>query len=509
MNITLISTSTHPSDQGIRTISGVLKNAGHSVKLVFMTSSEDYSKLYTEEALDQLRELCKDSDLIGLSSMTSTAKRAIQIIAHLKTLNKPVIWGGVHATLAPMQCIEYADYVCVGEGEEAILELVENLEKGKTISGIKNIWFRKSGKVITSGLRPLIENLDGIPLADYDIKDHYILKKNKLVPFEEADLGGYIFFLTGRGCPYCCTYCSNKALNNLYENKWGKVRWHSPDYIIKSILFLKNKYASLKIFDIRDDTFSLRSLEQIKEFCDKYKKKIGLRMKCLGDPRTISEEKIALLIDAGCTDLIMGIQGSERVNLEVYKRPQRDADVIKATNILHKFAGKLTVMYDIITSNPYEASEDVLNLINLIKKLPPPFYLSVNNLVFFTGSELYNTALKDGTIKNEKDAAVELNYWDRWEHIKLKKKNMYVNLVLNLMRGSVSKSRFGYLPRFLLDFLTKPAVVKFNEENKLFTYALGSLVGTFDTLREKIAKPLYRSLPLQFKVWYDKVRYKF
>lgn len=69
MKITLISTSTYPSDQGIRTISGVLKNAGYDVKIVFMTLSEDYSRNYTASELSQLLKICKDSKLIGINSL--------------------------------------------------------------------------------------------------------------------------------------------------------------------------------------------------------------------------------------------------------------------------------------------------------------------------------------------------------------------------------------------------------------------------------------------------------
>ena len=90
MKITLISTSTYPSDQGIRTISSCLKKAGHQVQLVFLTASEDYSKFYPKKVLEQLKEMCSDSKLIGFSSMASTAKKAEQAIAYLKLLNIPI-----------------------------------------------------------------------------------------------------------------------------------------------------------------------------------------------------------------------------------------------------------------------------------------------------------------------------------------------------------------------------------------------------------------------------------
>ena len=84
MRITLISTSTFPSDQGIRTISSVLKKQGHDVKLAFMTLSENYSRNYTKDELIQLLKLCKNSKLIGVNAYASTSQRASRIISFLK-----------------------------------------------------------------------------------------------------------------------------------------------------------------------------------------------------------------------------------------------------------------------------------------------------------------------------------------------------------------------------------------------------------------------------------------
>jgi len=130
MKITLISTSTFPSDQGIRTISSVLKKQGHDVKLVFMALSEDYSRNYTKSELSQLARICEDSKLIGVASYASTAKRAARIISFLrKNLDTQIVYGGVHSTISPEDCIKYCDIVCVGEGEEAVVELADAIEK--------------------------------------------------------------------------------------------------------------------------------------------------------------------------------------------------------------------------------------------------------------------------------------------------------------------------------------------------------------------------------------------
>ena len=509
MRITLISTLTSPSDQGIRTISAVLKKAGHDVKIVFMVASEDYSKFYHKKELEKLYEICKNSNLIGFSSFASTAPRAIQIINFLKKrkLKIPMVWGGIHATISPEKCIEHCDIVCVGEGEETILDLAKSLEQKKSIKKIKNLWVRDKNKIIKNPVRPVIDDLDKLPFVDYDIKNHYILDGHYLRKFKEKDLDGAIFFLTGRGCSYGCEYCSNNFLNKLYKGKRKSIiRWNSVDYIINCILELKKKFKTLKYFDIRDDSFSFRPLSQIKEFSEKYKEKVKMRFKCLGDPKTITDEKIKLLVDAGCTDIIIGIQGSERVNQELYHRPQTDKQVLDSAKFLSKYKN-LNVMYDVITCNPYETAEDVLNMIKLLQKIPKPYFLSVNNLVFFPGTGLYYKAIKDSKLSKQVEVSWKLNYWDRAKHILLKKNNMYLVLILNLMRGSVTKRRFGFLPNFLLNYLINEKRVGRNLKNPKMTYLGLYFVGAYDLFRERIMKPVFRSLPLSFKGLYDRVRY--
>jgi hypothetical protein len=165
-------------------------------------------------------------------------------------------------------------------------------------------------------------------------------------------------------------------------------------------------------------------------------------------------------------------------------------------------------MYDVITCNPYEKPQDIINLIRLLQKIPKPYFLSVNNLVFFPGIKLDTRARQDGTIKTEKDAAHQLNYWDRSAHILLKRKNMYLNLILNLMRGVVTENRFGIMPNSFVNYLLKPKLVYRNVRNEFPTLITLRFVSIYDLIRERILKPTYRSLPLNFKVWYDKVRYR-
>ena len=514
MKIGLISTSTFPADQGLRTLSACLKREGHKVKMFFLPMEEDYTKVYSKNVLEQLKRETKDFGLIGITAMASTRRRAKQLIDMYKSLGIPVVWGGAHPTFYPEDCFKVCDMIAVGEAEEALIELADKIEKGKDITKTANIWLRKDGKEYKNDVRAPAKDLDWLAHPDYEVQDHKILENGRLIPFEERHVGGMIFFQTERGCPQACTFCTNNILRKLYKGKSDLLRTHSVDYVIKEFVRLKEMFSSISVFDVRDETFLIRDIKWLKEFAQRYKKEVGIRFKCLSEPASmgidqLSDEKIGLLVDAGLTDIIIGIQsGSDRVNFEVYKRWITGKQVLKAAKILNKYHKKLTVMYDIIASNPYENKEDILETINLIKQLPSPYYLSINNLVLFEGTPLYNQALQDGYVKPGDDSTSFLNYWDRWKHIKAKKKNAYLNLVLNLMRGPVTKDRFGVLPRKAVDFLIKGNLVDYNVKHKWLTALMGRGVQSMDLFREELVKPLYRSMPVSIKMWYDKVRYK-
>ncbi len=514
MKVTLISTSTFPNDQGLRTLSACLEREGHEVLMIFLPLVEDYTRRYSEKELAEVAAKSKDSQLVGIGSLESTTGRAKQLIDLFQKRNIPVVWGGPHTTFFPEKCFKLGNIIAVGEAEEAIVELANAMEQGKDITKILNFYIRKNGKEYRNPVRSPPNNLDVLAMPDFDIKDQWILEHGKLIPFEERHLAGMLFFQTERGCPQACSYCTNNILRALYAGKADLLRTHSVDYVINFFKKIKHKFPSIKVIDVRDETITVRKVEWLREFSRRYREEIGLRMKCLAEPATmafgeVSDEKIRLLVEAGLTDIIIGIQsGSDRLNKEVYNRFITAEHVLKCARILNKYKDKLTVMYDVISCNPYETNEDILETIKLLKKIPKPYFLSVNNLIFFEGTPLYKRALEDGYIKTYNDTAGNLNYWDRWKHIKLKKINPYLNLVLNLMRGSCTNRRYGLLPAWFVDYLTKENVVAYHVKHERPTYATGEIVEVIDDMREKILKPTYRAMPVAVKTFYDRVRYR-
>jgi len=514
MKVTLISTSTFPSDQGLRTLSACLERAGHEVLMIFLPLVEDYTRRYTKQELDQILEKTKSSQLVGIGSMESTTGRAKQLIDMYQKNNIPIVWGGPHPTFFPEKCFKMCDLIAVGEAEEALVELADTMQKKADITSLKNFWVRKNGKEYKNPVRAPPNNLDILAMPDFDIEDQWILERGKLIPLQERHFAGMLFFQTERGCPQACSYCTNNILRALYEDKADLLRTHSVDYVITFFKKIKKKFPSIQTIDLRDETITVRKTEWLKEFSQRYKKEIGIRLKCLAEPATmsfgnVSDEKIRLLVEAGLTDIIIGIQsGSDRLNKEVYNRFITARHVLECAKIVNKYKDKLTVMYDIISCNPYETNEDIIETIRLLQKIPKPYFLSVNNLIFFEGTPLYKKAMEDGLIKTYNDTAGNLNYWDRWKHIKLKKKNPYLNLVLNMMRGSVTERRYGLLPASFVEYLTRKDMVSYNIKNEKPTYIAGEFVEVMDNTREKIIKPAFRAMPVRVKTFYDKVRYR-
>ena len=208
---------------GLRTISSCLKASGHQVTMLFIPfhrgGHEEFQ--FTANKVNKFSESITDFaskggfDLIGLSLTTNFFLPAAAISDTIKKSNPmvPIIWGGPHPTVFPEMCLKHADMVCLGEGEEAIVELAANIESGKSNHNIKNIWLKDGDNIIKNDIRNLIENIDKLPFQDFNISTHYIVNNGSIVKMTDELLykymprwrtGGSFGYLTmiTRGCPF-------------------------------------------------------------------------------------------------------------------------------------------------------------------------------------------------------------------------------------------------------------------------------------------------------------------
>lgn len=478
MKVTLISPYPDITCFGLRTMSAYLKDNGHQTQLIFLPDPQGDDLVmgkrhYDERVLAETAGLCADSDLVGLTLMTNHFEAAVEISAYLKSKSDtPVVWGGVHPTVRPEECLQHADLVCVGEGEDVILDLANRMERGEDLSDLANVWLRKDGRVIQNAVRPLEMNLDVYPVPDYSGEDHHVMYKGSVKPLDYdltrtllargtvADHLHHVGYqtMTGRGCPHQCTYCINDAIKCMY-GKRGYLRWRSNDHVMSELTWVKEHMPYVGYVWISDDAFIARSQDSIEEFCDRYKDKINLPFSCLVSPLTVTEKKMERLVDAGLIYIQMGVESGSPHMQEVYNRPHMNNEkTLKAMHVINKHKDRMQPPgYDFLLDAPYETDDDRVESLRLIAQIPKPFRLQPFALVLYPGTELHDRAKADGLIDDERRDV----YNKSWTMKKLS----YLNLLFVLSRG-------GRLPPAVLRFLiSRPALAVMN--NRITKYLSG------------------------------------
>jgi len=370
---------------GIATLSAVLKNKGHETSLIDTTF-----KLSDEEILTKAKSF--NPDLIAITTAANDFEYASGIANLLKkNLKVPLIAGGFHPTIAPEEAISKKsfDMICIGEGEQALLELVTNLENKKPITKIKNLWFKKNGKIIKNPVRPLIQNIDSIPLPDREIFDyHKYLEWNH----------GTATFLSTRGCPFNCSYCINHFLMKLYARR-GYVRFRSINSLFKEIKQVLKIYKDkVRNIEFYDDTFTLDE-ERVREFCKRYPIEIGIPFNINVRVNAANPKLFRLLKDAGCVRVSIGIEsGDEYIRNKILKRNMSDQQIINTFKAAKK-AGLKTYSFNMI-GIPFETKKSIEKTINLNRKCKPD-YIGVSIFNAFKGTEIYSVCQKNNWLRKE------------------------------------------------------------------------------------------------------------
>lgn len=497
MKVTLISPYPDITAFGIRTISSHLKKHGHKTQIIFLPDPYGDNLMhgrqrYEDSILDELIPLCKGSDLIGITLMTNFFYGTVQITRNLKSkLNVPVIWGGVHPTIRPEESLEYADMVCIGDGEDAMLELVNKMANGDDYSNTANLWSKSDGSIIKNPLRPLNRNLDIYPIPDYSSEDHHIMFDGHIRPItqeltelflERGTVSTYLKktgyqTMTGRGCPHKCTYCINDTIKTLYGGQ-DYLRWRSTTHVMEELLWVKEHMPYVGYIWISDDAFFAHSLEKIQEFCREFKERIGLPFTCLASPLTVTEEKMELLVDAGLIYVQMGIEsGSKRIQELFNRKSMSNERMMKTIRIINRYKDRMfPPSYDFILDVPYETDEDKIESLRFISEIPKPFRLQPFALVLYPGTRLYQMAKADGFITDERCQIYTKSY--------TMKEPGYFNLLMTLAKG-------GRFPGSFLKFLvSKPVSKMFNGKlmKPFFKYLYRGLKGLYHFAKNLLKK---------------------
>jgi radical SAM superfamily enzyme YgiQ (UPF0313 family) len=469
LKVTFISPYSDITAFGVRSIAAFVKRAGFEVRLIFLPDQGFDSKAasgsiyrFSDSTLKQTIELCGDSHLIGISLFTCHFDRAVQLTKALRSrLDTPLMWGGIHPTIKPDESLQHCDMVCMGEGEDAVTELLRKMKNKENYLHTNNFWFKHNGGIIKNELRPLKEDLNSLPFPDYSTENSYIWDKhlNKIIPLDASALERFLFkdplskkpsymTMTTRGCPHRCSYCM--SFRGMYEGQ-KYLRRRSPDHVVEELERMVKKYNFIEGVQISDDSFFVLTTDEMKTFSKLYKEKIGLPFRCLGSPSTITEEKLSYVVDAGLYEIQMGIETACDRTRKLYRRTTTNETVLQAAKNINKFKKSVTAIYDFILDNPYETKEDIAETLKFILKIPRPFHLQLFSLIFFPGTELYTIAKRDGIITDEEKDV----YRKQFQFIQIR----YLNLIFYLFNYGV--------PNFLIKLLLNRYMIKIFERESI------------------------------------------
>ncbi|HOW84863.1 MAG TPA: radical SAM protein [Candidatus Aminicenantes bacterium] len=472
MHITLICADEDGWAIGLRSISASLRRAGHATRIVLAGGP---AAAPAPRTLAELRGLAASSGLIGVSSMSRSSRRAKSLIEALRPLGRPIVWGGMHPTLYPEDCVGHADLICRGEGEDFMVDLAGRLSRGEGFLDIPNGGYRRDGRTVFNDVRPLLADLDGLPFVDFSFAgESRIDHRGRVRPNGAMKEERSILFTGSRGCAFSCHYCSNDRLKTIYEGKGRYVRKMSVRAFVAAAKRCRDLFPRARYIYFTDEDFLARPLGEFREFAAIYPGEVGLPFECMASPQQISDEKMALLVKAGLWRVDVGVEsGSDRIKKEIFNRQGSNDIVLRAASVIGRYPG-VVAYYFFIIGNPYEGRDDLLGTVDLIRRLPAPAFIRTYNLVFIPGTKLFDRACRDGIISGLADSGFEIDFLSGFDYRgqAWKKNNLYLNGLVSLMTGKATRWRIGFVPRPLLPLLLSPSWLDFNDRHVLLSKAL-------------------------------------
>ena len=365
---------------GVMCLSAFAKSKGHDCDILI--ASEEGKHFY-----NKIKDY--NPDAIAISVMTGYHNYYLDLAVRAKELvGVPVIFGGPHATFFP-EVIEYpaVDAVCRGEGEEALVDFLEAVDKNEDYTHIANLWSKKNGEIIKNEVRCGQDNLNEYPFADRTLYYKYKFLRN--YPAKP--------FITGRGCPYDCSYCFNRKFNKMYKGKMEIMRRISPQNVIKEVLDCVAKYPLKKIF-FNDDIFIVQK-DWLEEFGPLYRAKVGIPYACNIRANLVDEERVRLLKESGCDLVMWGIEsGNERIRREIMHKMISDEQIYRSAELFRKYRIKMKTFN--ILGSPGETFEEAIQTIkiNAAAKIDYP---NCSLLQPYPRTKMAETAQEMGVLKKD------------------------------------------------------------------------------------------------------------
>lgn len=469
---------------GIRILHSILEANGFDVTSIFFNEDMQWGKYYSETELDLLVSTIKLQcpNIVGIGVRSPLFQLHKKLFHKIRQkMDTIILVGGHHATIAPEDCIEYADIVCLGEGEYPTLELCERLSNSDAINDTKNLWIKANGQVIKNDLRPLIRNLDDVPFPSYSRHNQLYIQDGRLVPDGlQYDSRTEMAIITTRGCFFNCSFCYNATLKKIYTGKGRYVRRRSVRNVIDEIMMLKRTFRRLSYIYFSDNVFTYGKT-WIKEFCAVYPNEVNLPFGCFGHFAFLDPEMLRDLKNAGLRDITLGIQsGSPYISSQIYNRKESRDLIIEGCKILSGLG--IDVYYDLITNNPYETHQTHEETLDLLMHLEKPYHIRNFKMKFFPKVPLTERLLKDGIIsEGDIESNHERSFEEIWkEDIDLSRNKKRQELFWDCVYFMV---KHGF-PKWLVTKISKSRSLR--RQPKILAYPLKYLPYIFVLLKKEV-----------------------
>ncbi len=458
---------------GIMALSAILKRSGHQCDLLI----DDLETNIVSKTIDAA------PDVVAFSITTGEFLWMRQIGTRIRErFSKPMICGGPHPTFYPELIAEdYLDAICIGEGDEALPDFLGALERGEDTTGVQNFIVKKDNTIFKNDLRPLVHNLDSLPFWDRDI-----YKKYKLYGHAPGNITHHYGIMTGRGCPYQCSFCFNKAYNRLYHNKGKIVRRRSTRNVIAELLQFKAS-ENPAFIPFLDDSFTLPPTAWLFDFLEQYEADIRIPFGIITRADLLNEPLMARLKKANCYSFKMGVEcGNENFRTNVIQKKVSNRAIIEAARLARKYGIKIHTFN--MAGCPGETLEMVFETFDFNKKIRPDF-LWCSLLYPYPRTDIFDLAVESDAI----DASSDFHTFDhtyfmtipirtpRKSEIARLQKIMYLGLLLHIPNSVMAlliKLPMGKIYSLIFGFTYFIGLYKVNKMGlfALFRLSVGRLV---------------------------------
>ncbi len=344
----------------------------------------------------------QDPDILGFSTLTASGSGISAALTSIEVKkwnpNIKIVFGNRHANHNDYRILnKYSQVdICVrDEGEYTFLELVKALERNQPLKDIKGLTYRENGKFKRNEQRPLIKDLDSIPLPDRKaLKMEY---KGSFGGLEFAPKG-FTSMVSSRGCPYHCTFC--------YGKRTVGFRTRSVENIMEEILHLDSE--GYKYLNFVDDNFTVSKKRVIRLCRLMQKHKVDLDWICEGRVNQVSDEMLREMKRANCRIIFFGVESANQRILDYYKKGITPAQSIAAVKKTRK-AKIPFILGSFIVGAPSETFKEIYNTLKFAQKIDIDFPV-YNLLGTMPGTDIWDEMVEKNILDEDK-------YWEEGVHI--------------------------------------------------------------------------------------------